>query len=282
MVGGFLWCTGNMMCGPTIQLIGMSLGLLLWGGANMVVGWATGTFGLFGLNKNPVTTPAMNYVGVILVLAGLLIFLQIKSSSAADAKQSNGKGFEPLIHDDELGVNTKSDVIEEEAPFGASLSPNTRRILGICMALLAGVLFGCSFDPAQYVIDHDYDGSDDSLNYVFPHYCGILLTSWAYTILYTMYLNFQGKDLFVNTKCLVPATISGVLWGIAEIAWFVANGRLGFSVSFPIITSGPGLVGALWGVLVFKEITGAVNLRYLGFAFATTIVGIILIAVAHN
>jgi hypothetical protein len=36
MVGGALWCTGNMMCGPIIQLIGMGMGLLIWGCANMV------------------------------------------------------------------------------------------------------------------------------------------------------------------------------------------------------------------------------------------------------
>lgn len=36
MMGGALWCTGNMMCGPIIQLIGMGMGLLIWGCANMV------------------------------------------------------------------------------------------------------------------------------------------------------------------------------------------------------------------------------------------------------
>jgi hypothetical protein len=32
---------------------------------------------------------------------------------------------------------------------------------------------------------------------------------------------------------------------------FVANGILEFSVTFPIATSTPGLVGALWGVSTF-------------------------------
>ena len=45
MLGGFLWCTGNMMCGPVINLIGLSMGLLIWGSFNMVCGWASGTFG---------------------------------------------------------------------------------------------------------------------------------------------------------------------------------------------------------------------------------------------
>ena len=34
---------------PIVQMIGLSLGLLLWGTANLIMGWSSGTFGLFGL-----------------------------------------------------------------------------------------------------------------------------------------------------------------------------------------------------------------------------------------
>ena len=51
---------------------------------------------------------------------------------------------------------------------------------------------------------------------------------------------------------IVPGLLSGTFWGIANIAWFVANQNLGFSVSFPIITSGPGFIGALWVSLRLK------------------------------
>ncbi len=60
-LGGVLWCTGNMCAVPTIRCIGMGLGLLIWGTANLVMGWATGAFGLFGLDQNTVNLPALNY-----------------------------------------------------------------------------------------------------------------------------------------------------------------------------------------------------------------------------
>ena len=41
MLGGAIWCTGNLMSVPTIKLIGLSLGMLLWGTTNMLFGWAT-------------------------------------------------------------------------------------------------------------------------------------------------------------------------------------------------------------------------------------------------
>lgn len=47
MLGGALWCTGNMMCGPIINYIGMGMGILVWGSTNMLMGWASGTFGIY-------------------------------------------------------------------------------------------------------------------------------------------------------------------------------------------------------------------------------------------
>jgi glucose uptake protein GlcU len=71
------------------------------------------------------------------------------------------------------------------------------------------------------------------------------------------------------------------MWGIAEISWFIANQELGFSVAFPLITSGPGFIGALWGIFVFKEITGQRNLIVLCAAFLVTLPALIMISLSH-
>jgi len=44
------------------------------------------------------------------------------------------------------------------------------------------------------------------------------------------------------------------MWGIATSGWFVANKVLSEAVAFPIVSTGPGVVASLLGVLVFKEI----------------------------
>jgi hypothetical protein len=41
-VGGMLWALGNCLSVPIINSIGLSMGLLIWGAANMLMGWATG------------------------------------------------------------------------------------------------------------------------------------------------------------------------------------------------------------------------------------------------
>lgn len=39
MLGGALWCVGNVTVVPIVNNIGLSLGMLLWGLSNMLVGW---------------------------------------------------------------------------------------------------------------------------------------------------------------------------------------------------------------------------------------------------
>jgi hypothetical protein len=37
MIGGALWCIGNSICLQVIKMIGMSLGLMIWGSVGAVV-----------------------------------------------------------------------------------------------------------------------------------------------------------------------------------------------------------------------------------------------------
>jgi glucose uptake protein GlcU len=299
--GGFLWCTGNMLCPITIRLIGMGMGLLIWGTVSMIFGWASGTFGLFGLKKQEIADFGLNVAGVVIVLVGLAVFLQVKTNDTSVDNIQKG-GYEnlkeqgddlnvteirldtPLV-DNEAGTPRSANETlakeEDEDDFFVGWSENSKRITGVLCAAVAGIFFGCNFDPAQYVIDNSFDGEDNSLNYVFPQFTGILLTSWCYTILYCIYKWYQGQKPYIPNDVLLPASISGIMWGIADIAWFFANGELGFAITFPIISSGPGFVGSLWGIFLFKEITGKRNFMILGVAALITIAALIMIALSH-
>ena len=79
---------------------------------------------------------------------------------------------------------------------------------------------------------------------------------------------------------VLPGFISGTVWSIAQIAWFVANARLSLSIAFPLIAAGPGVVGAIWGAAVFGEITGKRNLALLGVAFVCVACSAVLISLS--
>ena len=350
MMGGFLWCTGNMMCSLIIQMIGMGMGLLIWGSLNMLMGWASGSFGLFGLTAEPISIPAWNYAGVGLALVGLALFLQVEPSDdddiSADVIASSGtykslstsesfasnrmqravsynsmarttsSGFLATMGDTANPTNDEVADVELVLP-GESLeaghvlelrlqggeryrssraesiddsdvlkecSRGQKRFVGVLMACVVGCFFGCSFNPAQWVIDNQpYTAAPEpTLVFIFPHFCGIALCSFLYFVMYCAIMQYHYRRRpYVTPEVVLPATVCGLMWGIAEISWFVANENLGFSIAFPLITSGPGFVGALWGIFVFKEIRGSRNLCTLGMAAAVTVCGLVLVGLSR-
>ena len=61
---------------------------------------------------------------------------------------------------------------------------------------------------------------------------------------------------------------------------FVANECLSFSIAFPLITGGPGLLASLIGIY-YGEISGSRNFMFLGASFVFLFVADGLIAASH-
>ena len=94
------------------------------------------------------------------------------------------------------------------------------------------------------------------------------------------YCCYKRSTPVLYPRVILPGFLSGLMWAAAQTAWFVANASLSVAVAFPLITSGPGIVSSLWGVFVFKEITGRRNFVVLGAAIALALTGCVLIGVA--
>ena len=236
-------------------------------------------FGLFGLHSDDIDDPVLNYVGVSLALVSLGLTILVEPTDAASAGPDDaghaipeptgsislGKPLLESVADDleEGGPGVESSEAVSAAPSSSAgtwvsrLGPRRARLAGVCMAVLMGCFFGFSFDPAQYLMDNRYDDDDggrvDPLDYVFSHLCGIFASSCFY---YALYVASCGgfSNTWKDAALVGPAMLSGVMWAIAQVCWFVANGALGFSIAFPLITSGPGLVAALVGIVLFGEI----------------------------
>jgi len=89
MIGGACWMLGNCMCPLIIRWIGLGLGLTVWDLTNMIVGWATGCFGLFGVRKEPIANQAMNYAGVLLAVVSLFVFSFAKDTPQTENVESD-------------------------------------------------------------------------------------------------------------------------------------------------------------------------------------------------
>ncbi|XP_035408225.1 transmembrane protein 144 isoform X3 [Cygnus atratus] len=243
MVGGFVWATGNVTVVPIVKTIGLALGLLIWASFNLLTGWASSSAVIF-----------------------LFIKTEVQSSSASLERT-------PLLR--ESSVNASEEISDES--WVSRLSPAKKRLIGCSLAVVAGILYGSSFVPVLYIKDHGrrnetiYAGASQfDLDYVFAHFSGIFLTS---TIYFLIYCAIRKNKPIVYPQAILPGFVSGVLWAIANCCWFIANNYLSAVVSFPIITAGPGLVAAAWGVLVFKEIKGLKNYVLLSVAFCIILAG---------
>eukprot|EP01012_Entosiphon_sulcatum_P011968 TRINITY_DN1744_c0_g1_i1.p1 TRINITY_DN1744_c0_g1~~TRINITY_DN1744_c0_g1_i1.p1 ORF type:complete len:464 (+),score=70.79 TRINITY_DN1744_c0_g1_i1:1212-2603(+) len=273
MLGGILWASGNVMVVPCVKCIGLGLGMCVWGSVCMLAGWASGRFGLFGVNSNVPPHEALNYLGVVACLAATVIFMFIKPTSSHS-------------EDDDLTVNSRLVSLEEK-PWDQRLTEGQRKFFGLLLAVVSGFLYGINFDPPQHLMDnHDDLGlnhvafySPKGLDYVFSHFCGIITASTFYFLVYCIY---NKNRPLVYPQAILPGFVSGVMWAIAQTMWFIANTNMSLAVSFPLISVGPGVVSMVWGVFAFHEIQGPRNFAFLGAAFFTTVLGVTLVTLSKG
>lgn len=69
--------------------------------------------------------------------------------------------------------------------------------------------------------------------YVFAFCCGVFAASTVYFIIYSVYK--QNRPVILP-ETFLPAFAAGILWAVAQTAFFVANEALSKAVSFPIIS----------------------------------------------
>lgn len=335
LIGGFVWATGNVLVVPIVKHIGLGLGLLVWGGANLITGWCTGHFGWFGLPAESVENPALNIVGFVIAVLSMLAYFfvdtTLEASSEEEAKSimmfvdQSRSHYKVSI--DSISVHSEADIVSRAKrsmsiasassgrgrdnsyaiPYGDDnadlerrlmenfprngnedpLSPSEqdfgeekqtpfmRQVIGFGLAAVAGICYGVNFVPAEWRKSHG--GSKEGLDYVFSQFTGIYLASLFYFLVYSALMKNKPR---LYPEIILPGMICGMLWAIADVFWFVAIDGLQFVVSYPLVTTGPGVVGSLWGIFLFQEIQGTRNLMRLAGAICLTVIGVAFIAMS--
>nr|CAB3267042.1 transmembrane protein 144-like [Phallusia mammillata] len=276
MLGGFLWATGNVCVVPIIKTIGLGLGMLIWGSFNLLSGWASGRFGWFGLDPQTPNNLLYNDLAIAFAMISAVCWVFVKSDVSNTQTSSvllvKEEDAQPVIqNEDDESVEEEAEVLE--LSWVDRLSTLQRRVIGCVLSVFSGTLYGLSFTPVIYIKNNYHGASQTDIDYVFAHFCGIFTTSTVYLVIYSI-IKKNKPQLYPSI--VLPGIVSGAMWAIADIGWFVANNYLSEAVSFPIVTTGPGIVASLWGVIVFREVKGLRNFLIMGFAYTFTITGAIL------
>ncbi|XP_004553693.3 transmembrane protein 144b isoform X1 [Maylandia zebra] len=279
MLGGVLWATGNVAVVPFVKAIGLGLGILISGSSNLLMGWASSRFGWFGIAAQNVSHPILNYCGAGLCLLSGLIFFFVK----ADVELLHSSETIPLLID--RRTNSGSYGQNSSESWIDTIGPKSKRFIGFLLAVVAGLMYAFSIIPVLYIksnsVHHDsmfYESSVYDLDYVHAHCCGIFIASTVYFAIYCAAMNTKPK---LYSRAVLPGLLSGLMWAIGTYCWFLANNYLNSVITFPIVTVGYGLVAALWGCLVFKEIKGLANCLIFSLASCVVLTGSVLTAISN-
>uniref|UniRef100_A0A146ZR25 Transmembrane protein 144 n=1 Tax=Fundulus heteroclitus TaxID=8078 RepID=A0A146ZR25_FUNHE len=278
MLGGVIWATGSVAVVTIVKAIGLGLGILIWGSASLLMGWASSRFGWFGIDAQDVSRPVLNYCGAGLCLLSGLVFFFVRS----DVKLHPESETIPLLID--RRSISGSFAQRSSAYWIDTIGPKMRRIIGCMLAVMTGLLYGCSFAPILYIKNHStcpdsifYGASVYDLDYVYGQTSGVFFASAVYFVIYCAVMKNKPR---VYPRAILPGFLSGLMWTVGTYCWFLANSYLSAVVTYPIVTAGYGLVAALWGSLVFREIKGLVNGIIFFFASCVVLAGSMLTAVS--
>lgn len=295
MLGGTFWTIGNATAIPIISRLGMALGMLIWNTTNCLTGWAGGRFGLFGMKAHPPASNILNFGGLACVIIGGVLFSRIRSETREEKRpledidlssvrsKSNGSMEKAPLTSDDLSTERDEESEKARDEEKARLAGAAKqRIIGFIAALIAGLFYGMTFVPVIYMMDNpDKFPSfpDDSLAYVFSHYFGIFLTA---TVIFIGYAMVKGNRPVVPPSIFLPSLVTGMLWGIAQTSFFIANQHLSQAVTFPIISMLPGCVASAWSILYFHEIKGNRNFTILAVAMVVTLTGATMVGLSKT
>ncbi|EGC30078.1 hypothetical protein DICPUDRAFT_50939 [Dictyostelium purpureum] len=277
LLGGTLWSLGNFCVIPIVKTIGLGLGLLLWCCCSIVAGFFTGKFGLFGLEKQVVSHPAMNWIGFGCIVAAIVFFFFIKPTLENEDTESNSYSSivddYPIINEAGYRGSIQSSKLTEKSFFERIPQP-MKTMLGIGLAIFSGIMYGVNMVPMQ--LWKQSDPSANPLSFIFCHFSGIFIFN---TIVFFVYAIIK-RPPQVFPQTMLPSFFSGVLWGIANCGLMVATQNLGYTVGFPMGASGPMVVSSIWSVVYFKEIQGVKNLLILLISFLFLGAGITTLALS--
>ena len=255
--GGVIFNLSNILVVGAISVAGMGVGFPIGVGLALVVGV------IWNYIVNPQGNPLLLFSGVALVMMAIVVDAVAYRALAA-SKSTAGDG---------------ADAADRKAATWK----------GIRLAIVGGILMGMFYPLVEIGKQGERGLGPYAVGFVFG--LGVLVSVFVYN-LYFMRFPIEGPRLTFgdylkgNTWVHFLGIIGGMMWITGSLANFVAASaprdlQVGPAISYAI-GQGSCMVGALWGVLVWREFAGggARVYRLLVLMFLFYLVGLVVVSIA--
>ena len=247
-IGGVIFNLSNLILVAAIAVAGISVAFPVGVGLALVIGV------IVNYIKNPEGNPVLLFAGVALVVVAIVV------NALASSKVSKSKG----------STSAK----------------------GILLSVMAGIIMGFFY---RFVADGmTLDFTSPEAGKMTPYSAalifsaGVFISNFLWNTFF-MYKPVEGskssyKDYFTNgtTKQHLFGILGGMIWLTGFLFNLIASDKAGPAISYGL-GQGATMVGAAWGVFVFREFRGAppVINRYLITMFVSFFAGLGMIIIAR-
>lgn len=294
LLSGLLWVLGGTGGVYGIRMAGLAIAVGTWASIMIMVNFFFGIL-IFREPVHDIWGTMASFLLLILGLVGMSLFsahipkedttvddtnkteepLTDGSSSNYQNLESYGrkgsvesdqeKGFTERDETTAIFKNNEDKDQEAHVVIFAGRLPLTKRQCGILGAAMNGVLAGGSLIPLHYAKEEGFGGA----KYIISMACGAFLSNiliWGAYFLYSMMAHrhtarsvqgvLQTMPKWHFRKLWLPGSIAGILLSIGMFGSILAVTYLGQGVGNSLVQT-KILVSGVWGILWFKEITGA-------------------------
>ncbi len=247
-LGGVVFNLSNLILVAAISLAGLSVAFPIGVGLALVIGV------LVNYLKQPQGNPLLLFPGVLLVVVAMVVNAVASSTMAASRSSSRSRG--------------------------------------ILLSILAGIIMGFFYrfvaDSMTLNFTAPEPGKLTPYSAVLVFSLGLFLSNFVWNT-YFMYRPVDGNrstytEYFANgtPKRHVIGMAGGLIFNTGFLFNLIASDKAGPAISYGL-GQGATMIGAAWGVFVFKEFKGAPPSidRYLAIMFITFILGLGLIVAAR-
>jgi len=276
LAAGAIFNLGNLLLVAAISLSGLSVALPVGLGVALMVGSIAGRF------TNPSGSALMLWVGCASVLAAVVFDIvawqKHRAIKAAEAQATAA------------ALAAEQTAEGKTAPKGKKPSRKRQSVRkSVFLAVLAGILLG-SFYPLLGMAQEGENGIGP-YTAAFLFGLAVAFSTFAYNLFF-MNLPVQGKPVEVSEffagapKQHLTGILGGAIWAVGTVAVLVAGKTEATASVAPALASALGysvpLVGAAWGLVVWKEYSGAENSikMLLAAMFVLFAVGIAMVSLA--